>query len=207
MTKAREAAVRQRILDAGIAVFERHGFASASMTAIAAGSRPAGCIRTSRARRSCSSQPSPRLSGKRSRHSRRRSARVRSPPGDRSGDRLCRAGSCRRYRRVPWRWSQLPTPCLGDSRRQPRASRDAARPARGGEPTRPCSRRGRDRPGLPPDLDADDWGSRSLPYWTGCSSSAPSRATRSPPTMPAARRAPSSTRSSARGRTRPRCDH
>ena len=36
MTKAREAAVRQRILKAGIAVFERHGFASASMTAIAA---------------------------------------------------------------------------------------------------------------------------------------------------------------------------
>jgi AcrR family transcriptional regulator len=36
MTKAREAAVRQRILEAGIAVFERHGFASASMTAIAA---------------------------------------------------------------------------------------------------------------------------------------------------------------------------
>ena len=40
-----------------------------------------------------------------------------------------------------------------------RASRDAARPARGGEPTRPCSRRGRDRPGeLPPDLDADGLG-------------------------------------------------
>jgi AcrR family transcriptional regulator len=36
MTRAREAAVRQRILEAGIAVFERHGFGSASMSAIAA---------------------------------------------------------------------------------------------------------------------------------------------------------------------------
>lgn len=36
MTKAREAAVRRRILDAGIVVFERHGYGRASMTAIAA---------------------------------------------------------------------------------------------------------------------------------------------------------------------------
>ena len=161
MTKAREAAVRQRILDAGIAVFERHGFASASMTAIAGGRafgrravyalREQGGVVLLSLRHACRGRGAGTREGDQRESG--RPARAIDLAIDyvaqvAAGDTAEFRGAGANFLLHAWATAD-DNPALREMLlgRRVAASR-----------TRPCSRRGRDRPGLPPDLDADGLG-------------------------------------------------